>query len=174
MQALTVRIGDRHVVLIGRESMFPAQIAFVLAHEVGHILLGHLFGASALLDVEDPLKRVSDDEEEVRADKFALELLTGDPSPHIEANLARFTSLELADAALAAAADQDVDPGILALCLAHATGRWRQGYGALRIMPPGPVEVGDRLNEIARNQLELDILPVESRDFLLKVIRDSE
>ena len=92
MEAITVRTGDRYVILMGRESKFPAQVAYILAHEIGHIVLGHVSGLIALLDVGDPLKITNADDEEQNADRFTLEVLTGDPAPIIESNTERFAA----------------------------------------------------------------------------------
>ena len=63
-----------------------------------------------------------------------------------------------------------VDAGALALCLAHSTGRWRQGYGALKLIPPGELDVGVRLNSLAHDQLDWDLLTIDSREYLRKAM----
>ena len=170
MHAMTIQAGERYAVLLGRETRFPAQAAFMIAHEIGHMVLHHLSGLAALLDVEDPLRVSSTDEEENSADKFALELLTGDPDPQVVSNLGTFNANELSHAAIDAAAEWRVDPGVLALCLAHSTGHWRQGFAALRMMPPGEVNVGDHVNGIALSQLDFSTTPLDSRDYLARVM----
>jgi hypothetical protein len=76
MCAMAVRVGHRYVVLLGKDAMYPATIAYYLAHEVGHAALGHLAHETAVVDLQDPLSEESStDDEEVAADKFALELL---------------------------------------------------------------------------------------------------
>jgi hypothetical protein len=169
MQAIAVRVGERYAVLIGRESKFHAQVAYILAHEIGHIVLDHVSGIAALLDVDDPLKLETSDEEEQSADRFALELLTGDPEPRVEATVERFSARQLAEAALRTGPYERVEPGVLALCLAHATGRWRQGFGALKLIPPGEEDVGSQINDLALAQLDLESLPLDGREYLHKV-----
>ena len=67
MAAMTVRVGDRWAILLGRDSEYPAPIAFYLAHELGHIGLLHLSSGQAIIDFE-PLTETlnADDEEEDR------------------------------------------------------------------------------------------------------------
>jgi Zn-dependent peptidase ImmA (M78 family) len=170
MHAMSVRVDDRYAVLVGRRSKFPAQIAFAIAHEIGHVMLGHVAGSVALFDAEDPLLRTEVDDEERGADEFALELLTGQAAPEVTASTQSYTATQLAAAAQVAAADLAIDPAILALCLGHATGRWRQTFGALKLIPPGEIPTGEVVNEIARTQLEWETLAVGSRDFLSKVM----
>lgn len=42
MSAMSVRVGDRFAILLARDAVYPAPIAFHVAHELGHIFLGHL------------------------------------------------------------------------------------------------------------------------------------
>jgi len=170
MHAFTVETGARFVIMVGRESKYPASTAYVIAHEIGHIALGHASRESPVLDMEDPVKILSSDEEEKSADRFALEVLTGDPDIRIEANTERFSASQLAFAALQVADSEQIDPAILALCLAHRTGRWRQGFGSLKLLPPGEMDVGTMLNSLAQSQLDWTRLSLENQEFLRKVL----
>lgn len=173
MHAIAVRAGDRYAVLIGRESKFPSQIAYMLGHEIGHIVLHHVSESAALLDIENPLQMNDPDDEERLADRFALELLTGDEDPDVASNRADFTARQLAQAAIEASRGRRIDPGVLALCLGHSTGRWPQTFGALKLIPPGEVDVGGMINELARSQLDWGSLSLENHDYLSKVLGGS-
>lgn len=119
MHAMVVALDRRFAVLLGRDAGYPAPVAFTLAHELGHIMLGHLADAPALVDLEDPVRARDGDEQEREADRFALTLLTGSPYPDIRTNLERFNAPTLAKAVLDVADRYAVEPGTLALCLAH-------------------------------------------------------
>jgi hypothetical protein len=54
MHAMVVAMDGRHAILLGRDASYPAPVAFTLAHELGHVMLGHLAGAPALVDLKDP------------------------------------------------------------------------------------------------------------------------
>lgn len=164
MHAVTARLGDRHAVLVGRESRFPAQVAYWVAHELGHIAAGHVGDANALVDVEDPLRQADKDDEEQAADSYALELLTGSPNPAIETDTSSYTASELANAARNAGAVEGVDPGVIALCLGHSEQTWEQVFGALKIL--GEVDVGGYINEVALSQLDWSAVPLDSQGFL--------
>jgi hypothetical protein len=157
MHAMTVRVGDRFAILLGTRSSYPAQAAFIIAHELGHIIGGHLGGTSALLDVENPLTIADRDSEESQADKYALALLTGYRDFSVLPGLEKYNASQVAAAALRTAPEERVDPGILALCLGYSTGRWRQSVGALKIIYHGvePGDVGAFINKMAEVQLEL-------------------
>jgi hypothetical protein len=165
MHATTVQIGGRHAVLIGRTSRYAAQIAYILAHEFGHIARHHLRDVTALVEADDPIAHRGDDEEQ-EADEYALELLTGSPTTTVESDRLDFSARQLAQAAAQAAGSYRIDPGILALCLGHSSGRWRQAFGALKLLPPGEVDVGGFVNDIARQQLRWELLSMDEREFL--------
>ena len=78
MAAMAVAVGERHAVLLAKDSMYPPHIAFYFGHELGHIALGHIRNDAAIVDMEaDVLSTNSRRDEEAEADRFALELLTG-------------------------------------------------------------------------------------------------
>ncbi|MCE0485192.1 MAG: hypothetical protein LV479_13270, partial [Methylacidiphilales bacterium] len=76
MAAMAIRTGNRHVILIGRDAMFPAPVAYYIAHELGHIFRGHLSENSAIVDLEMPDELHERDSEETEADDFGLSLLS--------------------------------------------------------------------------------------------------
>jgi Zn-dependent peptidase ImmA (M78 family) len=171
MHAMTVQVRDRFVILLGREAKFASQAAYFVAHEIGHIVEGHTGGLAALVDMDDPFMVVGGtDGEESAANRFALELLTGDPDPHVESNRKSFSAAQLAQAAMTSAESSRVDAGVLALCLAHATGRWAQAFGALKMIPPGEVDVGGEVNALARRELVWGSLALDAQDYLSKVM----
>lgn len=177
MHAATARVEDRHAILVGRQSSFPAQVAYYVAHEIGHIALGHSVESAALLDIGDPLQPVDPDDDERAADRYALELLTGSPDPRIEASVEQFTAKSLADAVLEQGPPHHIDPGVLALCMGHRSGRWPQVFKALRrIMSDEQPDVTGELNRLARAQFDWDLLPFDTQDFLETVMggRDRE
>lgn len=167
MHAATARVGDRHAILIGRRSSFPAQVAYYVAHEIGHIALGHSRSSAAVLDIDDPLRAIDADDDERAANRYALELLTGSSDPTIEASVENFTAQSLADAALQEGQAHRIDPGVLALCMGHRSGRWPQVFKALRrMMGGGEPDVSGELNRLARGQFDWDAIPVDTQDFL--------
>ncbi len=108
MAAMTVRVADRYAILLGKDSMYPAHIAFYLAHEMGHIAAGHLLEDRVIVDLEsDGIGSDEGDEDELSADGFALELLTGMPSPVILPSTQRYTARSLARTVLGASKAQN-------------------------------------------------------------------
>ena len=168
MHSVAARLGERFAILIGHESQFPSQVAFWIAHELGHIANGHLDDSAAVVDVEDPLGSHDRDSEEEAADEYALELLTGSSRPSFESSVADYTATELAIAAQRIADERAVDPGVVALGMGHADGAWQQAIGALKIL--GEVPAGDLINTVAAQQLDWSAMGTDSGPFLKTVL----
>jgi hypothetical protein len=167
MCAMAVRVGARYAILLAKESTFPAQIAYYVAHELGHIALGHLLSQPALVDVADPLgPDRGSDREERDADNFALELLTGDKTPDVRTTAQRFSAASLAKAVMSTGPQLRIDPGSLALCFGHNTGHWEKVFGALKILSPKREPIGIFVNRVAFSQLNTRALSDESEEFI--------
>lgn len=76
MDAMAVSIEGRPAIVVTRANKFRSQVAFWIAHEMGHIALGHLNDWSVIADAK--INRSSDDALEIAADQYALALLFGD------------------------------------------------------------------------------------------------
>jgi hypothetical protein len=170
MHAMVVESGDRHAILLGRDASYPAPVAFTLAHEIAHVVLGHLDGASALIDVEDPATSGSNDREEQDADRFALALLTGSAEPRIETNRAVFGGRQLAAAVLDAGPPLGIDPGTLALCVGFQQDRWPAAMASLRHIYAASKPVWSEVNHIAEATLDWDALDYDGGDYLRTVM----
>lgn len=170
MHAMVVKVDSRFAILLGRDAGYPAPVAFTLAHELGHIMLGHLSHAPALVDLEDPaLARDGDDQEE-EADRFALTLLTGSPEPDIQTSLDRFNAPTLAAAVLEAAGRYAVEPGTLALCLAHRQNVWPVALSALRFIYAERKPAWREINGIADRELDWDALGDDAAHYLHNIM----
>ena len=170
MAAMTVRVGDRDSVLLAREAAYPAWPAFYLAHELGHIALGHVVADHTLVDLEADLDSQGSDEEEAAADRWALELLTGFPDPQVLSATGNASAAELARVSIESAHELHIEPGTLALCFGHTTRNWRVANGALKLIYTAPSPVWRAINSVARQQLDLGSLAPDAADFLEDVL----
>lgn len=73
-QAVAWYVAQRPVVVLRLTRSYSAQWLFTLAHEIGHLVLGHVKANSGLVDVDEPGK-VADDAAEEEANRFAKDLL---------------------------------------------------------------------------------------------------
>jgi hypothetical protein len=166
MHAMVVGQRGRHAIMFCREASYPAIVAFTLAHEIGHIALGHVPADDILIEAEDPAGAADHDEEEMAADRYALEVLLGDPDPDITLNFDTFNHAMLADVVLRAGPEYGIDPGTLALAVAYRRNAWPVAMAAMRLIQPEPMVVSDLVNKVARSQLDLDRLGSDSAAFI--------
>lgn len=170
MHAMVVGVDGRFAILLGRDAAYPAPVAFTLAHELGHVMLGHLADAPALIDLEDPALARDGDEQEEEADRFALTLLTGSPEPDIQTDIEHFNAPTLAAAVLRASGEYGVEPGTLALCLAHGRGLWPVAMSALGFIYGERKPAWREVNGIADGELDWDALGDEAAHYLRNVM----
>lgn len=172
MHAMSVRVGERYAVLLGRDTTYPAALAFTLAHEIGHIALGHFDDHSAVVDFGDPATDGVGDDEESQATNFALELLTGNSTFSVEADRESFNSAQLVDSAVRASQSIRVEPAMLALALGHSTGRWTQALAAMKSMGAVNEDLVQWVNDIARSQLALELIGEDEGDYIDHLLTD--
>lgn len=136
-----VAIDGRFAIVVGLNDPRPARIAFVIAHELGHISLRHISDGTILADevlssIDESLEE-SDlrDQEEYQADEFALHLLRGlDNDIELDVSILSSAS-ELALAAMERSIKSNIDPGHIILSHAHRTRDWSTASLAHRFLP---------------------------------------
>ena len=176
MAAMTVRVGKQSFVLLAKDALYPAWIAFYLAHELAHIALGLVDVDQALVDLETEERETeergatADDDEEQAADAWALELLTGMPSPTVTSADGTASARELARVALASAPELGIEPGTLALCFGYSTGQWGVANGAISAIYDQPAPVWQAINAFAATQLGVTEPSPDALDFLDDVL----
>ena len=158
--AIAVRLGQRHAILVARESGSEAQYMFHVAHELGHIALGHLADASAIVDADpndsdnDPDELI-DDEEEEQADRYAQGLLTGIENFSVDrAGLsAQGNARELARKAVEVGTAMQIDPGHIVMSFGYTTGDWAMAMAASGLLKSQAEMPGTLVNRVLWDQL---------------------
>jgi Zn-dependent peptidase ImmA (M78 family) len=174
MAAMTIRVGDRNAIMLGKDSMYPPHIAFYLAHELAHIALGHLSRKPIVVDLESTNHMLkSNDPEEMRADSFALQLLTGKTSPVVLPKWSRYSARALASTAIESATELGIEPGTLALCFAFSTGDWPTANAAMRTIYTEPQPAWSVVNKLAIDQLDLEAIPQDARSYLMTILGEA-
>jgi hypothetical protein len=176
MSAMTVRLADRWAILLAKDSEYPAQIAFYIAHELGHIGHAHIANDEVIVDLEEENAPEEDDEEEGEADAFALELLTGNPQPMVlpDVKSAGASGKGLAQVALSRAAELQIEPGTLALSFGHSTKEWATAIASLRTIYQEAKPAWLEVNRIAMSQLDLDEVSSDTTEFIEAVLGNPE
>lgn len=123
---------DRPVDVLASGSDSPPWLAFHLAHELGHILLGHVRqGGAPLADGE--FKNLECEADEKEADRFALTVLTGKPEPKFTPVLG-LRAHALADRARHIEQEHGVNAGTVALIYGLTANRMPVAQNALKHM----------------------------------------
>lgn len=153
---LATFVGSRPVIVLcsGRDS--PAWLAFHLAHELGHIMCGHVRpGDQPLVDVD--IGSVDDERQEQEADRYAIQLLTGHPELQLQ-SARRLTGLQLAPLASELGRAHRIDPGTVALIYGYSNRLIPVAQAALKVMKAesGGMEI---LADAFRRHLAVDDLP---------------
>lgn len=171
MAAMTTSVGARGAIFTARKPIHPAQVSFYIAHELGHMALGHVRDGQSIvealtLDPEETDDGVAPDQEEVEADRFAFELLTGQPVLHVQGPADKGTARELLATAVKTGRALQIDPGLMILCLGRATHRWPLAVTALKMLPDHDVAVTEQINRALRSQLDPEMLSAEDRAYI--------
>lgn len=83
-QGIACIVEDRPIILLSHKHDEPGRVAFLVAHEVGHIVAGDCAPDQPVVDEEDEV--MDDSNIELRADRYATQVLVGDEGvPPVEA-----------------------------------------------------------------------------------------
>lgn len=174
---MAINIQGRPAIILGHRLEHKSRQLFVLAHELGHIALGHVKRDDILLD-EDVVEVVENlgsqrasvqDSEEKEADHFALQLIRGSATLAPKRLFSVMASgAVLAVEALRSGAQLQIDPGHLLFSWAKETGQWASASTAITFLPNGHGAMATlraKLLAYAR----LGSLSEENRQFLMAV-----
>ena len=140
MDAVAMKVESRPAIVIARKNDSKAWLSFILAHELGHILLGHVPDNGSI--VEGSIKDTSDfeaesqlDQQEREANTFAHNVLGGrELEQAVSSWGTRATMMELVDKALEGGPRLKTAPGHLILRYAFTSRRWADANLALRFL----------------------------------------
>lgn len=169
MHAMALRDGNRSAILVAKDASYPASTVFHLAHEIGHISLGHVPKGGGIVDMEPP-SGDDQDNEELAADRFALELLTGSPDLTIEKIGQGRSAKALAGEALKVGPENNIEPGTLALCYGYSTGEWDTANAALRHIYAYSAPIWETINQVANHQLNWQLLSDDNASYLRAIL----
>ncbi len=179
---MAARFGNRYAIVLSKNSRYSAWLLFILAHELGHIALGHLQENGVFVDdaanwqandeeeKSSPAIPLTAEDEEQQANDFAIELLTGqaDTTYHATQNL---NAAGLAEAAQFFGQQYRVDPGVMALNYARHVPNgpyWALANAALKRLEPDANACAIVQNAM-RGNLQREALADEQWEFLLRV-----
>jgi hypothetical protein len=165
---LAARVKGRPVIVLCKNDKFSAWLLFILAHELGHIALGHVAEDGLLLD-ESMTNNVVDKEEN-EANAFAIELLSGNSETRFGTSGSWPNAQQLASRAKEFGKQLRIDPGHIVLNYAHTMGDgfWPVANAALARLEPKRDALKLVRRKIAEN-LDWSSLPEDSSEFLMRI-----
>ncbi len=171
MDGMVVQTDSRPVIVLSKGSQLWAWQLFILAHEIGHIALGHVAPDEVLVDEElgaASYALADGDADEQAADRFAIELLNGRAEATYATSEPRVNGPELAAAAHAFGKSHQVDPGHIALNYAHGNNKWEVGQAAAKILQGTNPPASAVINEAMWGSIDAEALPEDTVEFLRK------
>ena len=115
MHGLALQLNGRPVIILTKKNKY-GYLVFHLAHELGHIILGHVTDQEWAVD--QVITEGNDDDHEVAANKFALEILTGKSDSAYRSQFRLYPN-DLARSALQVGRENKVDPLHIVLNYGH-------------------------------------------------------
>jgi Zn-dependent peptidase ImmA (M78 family) len=148
MDGVVATIDGRPVIVLSKRKSLNSLLLFILAHETGHIVRGHLNDQPVLVDSH--IDRSEDkDQQEREANQSALEALTGSPNIQFLHDDKYIDAEALAKIARNTALETQIDPAVIV-----------QNFAWGRIQQGAPKEVMYALATKASTIIEGDKSPV--------------
>ncbi|WP_341502794.1 hypothetical protein [Gallaecimonas sp. GXIMD4217] len=161
MDAVVVDVNGRPAIALTKNQQQSSWLLFHLAHEMGHVSLGHLQPGQTLIDEKISEDEVGSDVQEQEADLYALELLTGSSTRRYMSDRG-MKPQQLADEARRLGTESMVAPGHIVLNWAFAMHRsstnssraiWGTANTALKHLYPKP-NWRNRLHKLIEDNLD--------------------
>ncbi|HYP82699.1 hypothetical protein [Variovorax sp.] len=172
--AMCVRASGRPVVMVVRKETALAKLAYLVSHEAGHVMSGHLSSDENAVLVDDTLpvdnQRSFFDQDEKQADAYAMNLLGGSTLVASSKKLVgpAYSEMSLAAAALGEAQKAELDAGQVILSWARLTEDWKLANLALRFLKTteiAPIVI----NDVAKRHMHHEMLPNDGLDHIFKL-----
>jgi len=166
MDGMIINLFDRPIIIISKNRKHDAWLLFVLAHELGHFIKGHLTKSDNIIydtDIEN-----EQDNEEREANEFAIELLTGSESPKFDIQERIDSSFKLSNRVKAISKELKIDPGVIVLNFAYKTKNWALAEQTLKILDP-KADAVEKIKEKIRQHFIFENTTEENAYFLIKI-----
>lgn len=176
MDGIALHVEDRPVIILNKHKQKKEPwYLFTLAHELAHIIAGHLNDQTTA--IIDNLYKGSDiikSEEEFEANIIATEILTGNRYKSFHPYKRVLTAEKLASFALEVRDNEKVSPGFVALnygkvMTTSSFNAYPTAGKALMLMNIKDVDTA-RLSQVLYSNIDMDTIPEESHNFITSMV----
>jgi hypothetical protein len=164
MQGLAVCIGGRFAIVTADAHRSCAWQLFVVAHELGHVALGHHHGENVVV-FDEEVNQDSPDAEEAAANAYAVELLAA--GRKFRARRGWLSAERLASEAVRLGRELAIDPGHIALNYGHHVAFAPVAMAALRHVERDANALALIQTKLAE-RLDWSLLPPDGSEFLMR------
>lgn len=155
MAGVSFEHAGRPVIVLTQNKPY-GYLLFDLAHELGHVTLGHTKGGAWVIDTK--IDADAEDEEEQAANRFALELITGNPDCKIVPTGRHLYPQQLAGAAVRYGKEHRIEPLHIALNYGHTQEQWAIATQAVKLIGQGKSTEQQVLVQALLDSLDLDAM----------------
>lgn len=168
---MATRIDGRAAIVLFTNHKHPSRLAFDIAHELGHIMLGHVEQEQTVLD-EHIEGASNNDPHEEEANNFAKELLLGSKNLKLNSSQ-KLSPPQLIKAALQYGTNRSIDAGAVILNYAYYQNEMQLGMVALSRLEKY-FNAPRIINETLLRRISLDELSYDAQDALLRALGFTE
>lgn len=166
MDGMIINLTNQPIIIVSKKRMQDAWLLFIIAHELGHLIKGHLTMSDNIIydsDIEN-----EQDREEKEANEFALELLTGSVSPNFAITQSIINPFILFNKVIEISNETNIDPGVITLNFAYKTKKWALAEETLKILNP-KADAVSKIKEKIMSNLNFSNTSEENADFFLRI-----
>ena len=158
MAGVSFEHGERPVIVLTQNKPY-GYLLFDLAHELGHVTLGHTKNGAWVIDAK--IDADAEDDEEQAANRFARELLTGSSDWNI-VPAGRLYAQQLTDVAIRIGTERHIDPLHIALNYGYTLkSHWPVAVNAVKLIAKDRPTDQQMLVQALLDALDRDSIPEE-------------
>ncbi|TWU39111.1 hypothetical protein Q31b_41940 [Novipirellula aureliae] len=173
--AMLISVHGRPAIIICKKNKQPAWLLFFLAHELGHLIAGHVSGDSLIVDSKITDDVDEKDDEETIADKNAIAILTGSETRSYRTNRTPPNASHLAKICQRKGINDSVYPGHIVLNYVHGLSGSFHALGAAALLVLYPNANAQKvLNRCLARNIDFDELPEDHAEYLMRIVGANE
>lgn len=155
MAGLALMSNGRPVIVLTQTQKYGYML-FDLAHELGHIVKGHLNAANGQCHIDAKIENAPTDRVEQEANEFAFQIISGQKSLRIGPKTRALNAASLARASYQYGSENRIDPTHIALNYGFAQNRWGAAINAVKALCDGKDSDQNTVRAMMKNGMDLE------------------